>query len=107
MQQGILSLEDLAECQSELLTQLPGIDEAGAQNVKAKALALIGRRDTEEQERVVAEAEAAAQAAIIAAMPVAEEAAPEETAEAVAPSEEPSETTEESADEDSSEPTNG
>jgi len=107
LQQGIMSLEDLAECQSELLTQLPGIDEAGAQNVKAKALALIGRRDTEEQERVVAEAEAAAQAAIIAAMPVVEEAASEETAEAVAPSEEPSETAEENADEDSSEPTNG
>jgi N utilization substance protein A len=107
LQQGILSLEDLSECQSELLMQLPGIDEAGAQNVKAKALALIGRRDTEEQERVVAEAEAVAQAAIIAATPVAEEVASEETAEAVAPSEEPSETAEENADEDSSEPTNG
>jgi len=100
LQQGITSLEDLAECQSELLTQLPGIDEAGAQSVKDKALSLVSRRDEEEKARVVADAEAVAQAAIAAAAPAVEEVASEERVEEAASSEEPSETEERSAGRD-------
>jgi N utilization substance protein A len=67
LQQGITSLEDLAGCQTELLTSIPGIDEAGAQRIKARAaeLAVTKRQQEEEQERL--EAERAAQEAAAAA----------------------------------------
>ena len=72
LQQGITSLEDLAECPPELLTSLPGIDEAGAQNIREKAaeLAVRKREQEEEQARLDAERleqEAAAEAAAAAA----------------------------------------
>ncbi len=62
LQQGITSLEDLAECATDLLTSLPGIDESGALAIKEKAVALaVEKREEEERARV--EAEAAAEAA--------------------------------------------
>jgi N utilization substance protein A len=75
LQQGIASLEDLAECQSDLLTQLPGIDEAGANRIKAKAAELTvekaaddERKRQEEEQRVAEEAaRVAAEAASAAA----------------------------------------
>ncbi len=70
LQQGITSLEDLAECSSELLMSLPGIDEAGAASIKARAAELIevkaeeeerrAREEAENEARLRAEAEAAA-----------------------------------------------
>jgi N utilization substance protein A len=88
LQQGIASLEDLAECQSDLLTQLPGIDEAGANNIKAKAAELTvekaaddERKRQEEEQRVAEEAaRVAAEAASAEAgaeAPAATEAAAE------------------------------
>jgi len=73
LQQGITSLEDLAEVQSELLTQLPGIDEAGAAAIKAKAAELAVRKAEEDERRRLEEqqrlAEEAARAAAAAAAP--------------------------------------
>ena len=65
LQQGITSLEDLASCQPELLFQLPGIDRAGAEAIRARAaeLAVVQR---EEEERRAAEEAAAAEAARLA-----------------------------------------
>jgi N utilization substance protein A len=70
LQQGITSLEDLAECSVEVLTSLPGIDETGAASIKTRATELISvkvaeeeekaRLDAEEEARLRAEAEAAA-----------------------------------------------
>jgi N utilization substance protein A len=70
LQQGITSLTDLAECAAEMLTALPGIDEAGAANIKSQAAELVAvkeaeeeekaRLDAEEEVRVRAEADAAA-----------------------------------------------
>jgi len=82
LQQGITSLEDLAECPPELLTSLPGIDEAGAQNIREKAaeLAVRKREQEEEQARLDAERleqEAAAEAAAAAAAAEAAAAAAE------------------------------
>jgi N utilization substance protein A len=88
LQQGITSLEDLAECQSDLLTQLPGIDEAGANRIKAKAAELTvekaaddERKRQEEEQRVAEEAaRVAAEAASAEAgaeAPAATEAAAE------------------------------
>ncbi len=54
LQQGITSLEDLANCQTELLSQLPGIDEAGALAIKARA-AELARVKAEEDARAAAE----------------------------------------------------
>ena len=54
LQQGITSLEDLAGCQTELLSQLPGIDEAGALAIKARA-AELARVKAEEDARAAAE----------------------------------------------------
>jgi len=75
LQQGITSLEDLAEVQAELLTQLPGIDEAGAAAIKAKAAELAVRKAEEDerrrQEEVQRLAEEAARAAEAAAAPPA------------------------------------
>ncbi len=83
LQQGIASLEDLAECQPELLTQLPGIDGAGASAVKVRAAELtVQKAEEEEQARVEAEAAAAAAAAeaVAAAEAAAAEAAAAESA---------------------------
>ncbi len=70
LQQGITSLEDLAEVQPDLLTQLPGIDEAGAQAIKEAAVTLAvekreddERRRLEEEQRLADEAARAAEAA--------------------------------------------
>jgi N utilization substance protein A len=59
LQQGITSLEDLATCSSELLTSLPGIDEAGAAAINEKAVELAIRKRAEEEEAVRLEAERA------------------------------------------------
>jgi N utilization substance protein A len=84
LQQGITSLEDLAECSSEILTMLPGIDEAGAQGIKTRAAELVdvkvtedeerARLEVEEQARLRAEAEAEAEAAAAAAAEISEAA---------------------------------
>ena len=78
LQQGVTSLEDLAECQVDLLTSLPGIDEAGAAQIQARAAELAVEKQ-EEDERLRAEAEAAA-AAERAATEAAGVAAPAEGA---------------------------
>ncbi|MGH0034246.1 MAG: transcription termination factor NusA [Myxococcota bacterium] len=82
LQQGITSLEDLSECQNELLTSLPGIDEAGAAAIKARALELAEQKRIEEEERARQEAEE--QARLEAEQAAAAEAAAAETAEAQA-----------------------
>jgi N utilization substance protein A len=69
LQQGVTSLDDLANCSMELLTSLPGIDEAGARRIKQRAAELaIERRRREEEEARLA-AERAAQEAAAAAAP--------------------------------------
>ncbi|MDJ0868521.1 MAG: transcription termination factor NusA [Myxococcota bacterium] len=83
LQQGITSLDDLAQCPVELLTQLPGIDEAGAEAVKQRAAELA-----EVQRQQEAEAEAA-RLAEEAAAAAAEASAAEPAPEAVAPTAEP------------------
>jgi N utilization substance protein A len=99
LQQGITSLEDLAEIPSELLTQLPGIGEAGAEAIKQKAAELAVRKaEEDERKRLEEEQRAAEEAARVAeeAARVAEEAAraaeeaaraTEEVAAAAAPAE--------------------
>jgi N utilization substance protein A len=69
LQQGITSLEDLAGCEVDLLTQLPGIDEEGAASIKRRAaeLATQKRKQEEEAARRAVEEEAAATAAAAAA----------------------------------------
>ena len=62
LQQGITSLEDLAACELEMLTQIPGIDEAGADAIKARAVELAERKRQEDEEAARVEAEAAAAA---------------------------------------------
>ena len=57
LQQGITSLEDLAACQHDLLTSLPGIDEEGAEKIKQKAVELAVRKREEEAEAARLEAE--------------------------------------------------
>ena len=82
LQQGITSLEDLAACANEVLTALPGIDEAGADSIKAQAAELIGVKVIEDEERVQREAETEArlraEAAEAAASAPAPAAAPQE-----------------------------
>ncbi|MFK7895181.1 MAG: transcription termination factor NusA [Myxococcota bacterium] len=56
LQQGITSLEDLSDCSPEILTQLPGIDEAGAASIKTKAGELVSVKVEEEAERAAQEA---------------------------------------------------
>jgi N utilization substance protein A len=68
LQRGITSLEDLAECQLELLASLPGIDEAGAEAIKQRAAELAVEKA---EEAARAEAEAAAEAAEAAAVEAA------------------------------------
>jgi len=86
LNQGISSLDDLGRCPVELLMQLPGIDEAGAQRVKERAVELAEeqrRREAEAlaeaaraaEEAAAAEA-AAAEAASIAAAPAGGDGAP-------------------------------
>jgi transcription termination/antitermination protein NusA len=89
LQQGITSLEDLAGCEVEMLTQLPGIDEQGARAIKARAGELAERKRQEEEEAERLEAEriaqaAAAEAAARAAPAVAPDAEPEVASEAAA-----------------------
>ena len=50
LQQGITSLEDLANCQAELLTSIPGINEEGAAAIKAKSVLLAEQKRVEEEE---------------------------------------------------------
>jgi N utilization substance protein A len=50
LQQGVTSLEDLAECSDELLTQLPGIDEAGSALIKVQAVELVTVKIAEEEQ---------------------------------------------------------
>ena len=50
LQQGITSLEDLAHCDVELLTQLPGIDEAGARRSSKRAGELAQQKRKQEEE---------------------------------------------------------
>ena len=84
LQQGITSLEDLVECQVELLTALPGIDEGGAQRIRERAAELAERKKAEEEEAArleaerIAQEEAAAAAAAEAGEPDAETDSEEE-----------------------------
>jgi N utilization substance protein A len=55
LQQGITSLEDLSRCPSDLLSSLPGIDEAGAESIKVRAAELAEQKRLEEEERAEAE----------------------------------------------------
>lgn len=66
LNQGIASLQDLSRVSVDLLLQLPGIDEAGAEAIKARAAELA-----EEQRRLEAEAAAASHAAELAEMAAA------------------------------------
>jgi N utilization substance protein A len=60
LQQGVTSLEDLAACSVELLSSLPGVDEAGAGRIKARAAELaVEKREEDERARTAAEAAAA------------------------------------------------
>jgi transcription termination/antitermination protein NusA len=60
LQQGITSLDDLARCDAEMLTQLPGIDEAGAQAIKARAAELAAQKRREDEAAALAVAAEAA-----------------------------------------------
>src|SRR4029453_7797608 len=62
LQQGITSLEDLAHCDVELLTQLPGIDEAGGAAIRKRAAELAHQKRKQEEEAARRDAEAAAAA---------------------------------------------
>jgi N utilization substance protein A len=75
LQQGIMSLEDLSECPTDLLSSLPGIDEAGALSIKARAAELAVRKKAEDEARVAEAAAAAAAAAVAAAEAAAAPAA--------------------------------
>jgi N utilization substance protein A len=88
LQQGITSLEDLAECSDELLTSLPGIDEEGAARIKERAVELTEeKKQEEERAREEALAAAAAGEAAEAAAPEAAPAASEAPAGDAAPAE--------------------
>jgi N utilization substance protein A len=87
LQQGITSLEDLAECQSELLTSLPGIDEDGARRIKERAAELAIRKREEEEEQARLEAERLAEEAAAAEAAAAEAASAVNTAQAEAAAE--------------------
>jgi N utilization substance protein A len=92
LQQGITSLEDLTNCDLELLSSFPGIDTSGAEAIQARAAELVIRKAEEEaarieQERVDAEQAAEQAAAAQAAAAVVEaEQAPAEPEETVAES---------------------
>jgi N utilization substance protein A len=95
LQQGITSLEDLAECPLDLLTALPGIDDAGATAIQRRAVELAVRKREEEAERARREAEEAENrareeaAAAEAGSAGAEEAAPDVEGEPAAAGAEP------------------
>jgi N utilization substance protein A len=91
LQQGITSLEDLNECPVDLLTALPGIDEAGAAAIQVRALELAARKREEEAEHARLEAEEAerrAQEEAAQAAAVREAEAEAETADVEGESEE-------------------
>jgi hypothetical protein len=67
LQQGVTSLEDLANLPAEMLTVLPGIDEAGASAIKARAAELAIERKRREEEDARLALERAAQEAAAAA----------------------------------------
>jgi N utilization substance protein A len=87
LQQGIMSLEDLSECASELLTALPGIDEEGATRIKIRAGELVSVKVAaeEEQARVAAEDDARTRAEAEAAAAEARAEGGETTAPGSAP----------------------
>ncbi len=58
LQSGITGLDDLATCQNALLLSMPGVDEAGARAIKARATELALEKAAEDA-RAVAAAEAA------------------------------------------------
>ena len=64
LQSGITGLDDLATCQNALLLSMPGVDEAGAKAIKARASELAREKAAED-----AAAAAAAEAAIHGAAP--------------------------------------
>jgi N utilization substance protein A len=72
LQQGITSLEDLSECAVDVLTSLPGIDEAGAGLIKTRAGELISVKVEAEAEKLRVEAEEEAQRRAEAAAAAAE-----------------------------------
>jgi N utilization substance protein A len=77
LQQGITSLEDLSTCDPELLTSLPGIDEAGCNAIRNLAAELAVRKIEEEAARLEEarlEAERAAEEAAQEAAAAAENA---------------------------------
>jgi len=86
LQRGVTSLEDLAGCDVEFLSSLPGIDEAGAEAIKTKAAELAVVKAAEDarlaEEAAAAEAAAAEAAAAEAAAHAAEVAAAAAEAEA-------------------------
>jgi len=84
LQQGVTSLEDLAECPAELLTSLPGIDDDGAARIKAAALELVDVKKVEDERKAEEEAKRAVEAA---AAEAAAAAAPAEAPAEAAPSE--------------------
>jgi len=89
LQQGITSLEDLAECGVDLLSSLPGIDEEGAARIKQRALELVDEKKLEEErarQEALAASEAAAAAEAEAGSAPAEAVPAEAAAEADAPS---------------------
>jgi N utilization substance protein A len=85
LQQGITSLEDLSTCDPELLTSLPGIDQAGDAAIRERAAELAVRKIEEEAARLEEErleAIRVAEEAAAAAAAAAEEAAANEGIEA-------------------------
>ena len=85
LQQGITSLEDLSTCDPELLTSLPGIDQAGGAAIRERAAELAVRKIEEEAARLEEErleAIRVAEEAAAAAAAAAEEAAANEGIEA-------------------------
>jgi len=76
LNQGVTSLDDLAQQPVELLMQLPGIDEAGATAVKQRAAELATEQRRLDAERVAQEAAAAATAMAEAAAAAAAPPAP-------------------------------
>ncbi len=81
LQRGITSLEDLADCEQDLLASLPGIGDTGAEAIKQRAAELAVEK-AEEEARAEAEAAAAAAAEAAEAAAAAEEAAAAEAAAA-------------------------
>jgi N utilization substance protein A len=81
LQQGITSLEDLAECPLDQLSSLPGIDEASAAAIQVRALELAVRKRKEEEERERLEIERLAEEKAAAEVAAAEAAVAAEAAD--------------------------